>query len=166
MVRKKVCLLGAFAAGKTSLVRRCVHGTFSDVYLTTIGVKIDKLTVETQGELVQMVLWDLHGEDRFQTVQSAYMRGAAGFLIVADSSRPETFEVGKELEVRARAAVGDVPMVWVANKADLLLAPNLTWPTAVQTSARTGQGVHTAFKTLATAIKAAARGDSIQGGSR
>ena len=42
MLQKKICLLGAFGVGKTSLVRRFVDTIFSDAYLTTVGVKIDK----------------------------------------------------------------------------------------------------------------------------
>ena len=42
MIQKKICMLGAFAVGKTSLVQRYVHSLYSDKYLTTVGVKIDK----------------------------------------------------------------------------------------------------------------------------
>lgn len=156
MTRRKVCLLGAFAAGKTSLVRRRVHGTFSDVYLTTIGVRIEKLSLALEREAVELVVWDLHGEDRFQSVQGTYMRGAAGFLVVADLTRPETFEVGRDLERRARAAVEGVPVIWAANKLDLVAdaTPASPVPSAILTSARTGEGVHLAFERLASAILA------------
>ncbi len=41
MIQKKICMVGAFGVGKTSLVARFVHSTYSDKYLTTVGVKID-----------------------------------------------------------------------------------------------------------------------------
>ena len=45
MIKKKICLIGAYAVGKTSLVRQFVSGIFSDDYLTTVGVKIDQRKV-------------------------------------------------------------------------------------------------------------------------
>ncbi len=56
-------MLGAFGVGKTSLVRRYVQSLFSDAYLTTVGVKIDKKTVTVGNEPVTLLLWDIAGED-------------------------------------------------------------------------------------------------------
>jgi len=42
VIQKKICMIGAFATGKTSLVSQFVHSIFSDKYHTTVGVKIDK----------------------------------------------------------------------------------------------------------------------------
>lgn len=158
-MKLKVCLLGAFATGKTSLVRRRVHGVFSDEYFTTIGVRLEKLHLEVRNREVDLVIWDLHGEDRFQTVQGTYMRGAAGFLIVVDLTRPATLSVGRELEARARSTAGDVPIVWALNKADLVEArervvSDLVPPgtRALFTSALTGEGVGAAFAALTEAI--------------
>ena len=57
---KKICLLGDFAVGKTSLVRRFVDNQFSDTYLSTIGVKISRklLSVE-ENHTLQIIIWDL-----------------------------------------------------------------------------------------------------------
>ena len=41
----KVCLLGDYAVGKTSLVRRFVYNLFDDRYLSTIGVKVSRKVV-------------------------------------------------------------------------------------------------------------------------
>ncbi|MFN6951418.1 MAG: Rab family GTPase, partial [Albidovulum sp.] len=86
MIQKKICLLGAFAVGKTSLVARFVRSTFSDKYLTTVGVKIDRKDLDLPGTPVTLMLWDLAGEDEFNTVQMSYLRGSAGLLIVADGT--------------------------------------------------------------------------------
>ena len=69
MVRKKICALGAVAVGKTSLLRRFVHGIFSDDYQSTIGVKIDTKKLETEHGVVQLVLWDLDGHAAFDRNQ-------------------------------------------------------------------------------------------------
>ena len=63
MIQKKVCMLGGFAVGKTSLVSRFVSSIFSEKYLTTVGVKIDKKTVAADGKEVSLVLWDINGQD-------------------------------------------------------------------------------------------------------
>ena len=80
MLQKKVCMVGAFATGKTSLVARFVKGIYSDKYQTTVGVKIDKKRVETSDETINMMLWDIHGEDEFQMVRMSYLRGAAAYI--------------------------------------------------------------------------------------
>ena len=64
-LRLKVCLVGAPAVGKTSLVRRYVEGAFSEEYLTTIGVRISRKRVEVNGEPVGLVVWDINGDDAF-----------------------------------------------------------------------------------------------------
>lgn len=165
-VQKKICMLGAAAVGKTSLVRRFVKGIFSDQYTTTIGVKIEKKTVTTDGTAVHLLLWDINGEDRFQRVSTSYLRGAAGYLLVADGTRPETLETAHVLHQRAREAVGDVPFWLLINKADLEDDPTanwavspatlsrhglLDWPT-LYTSAKEDTRVDTAFSSLAQAM--------------
>jgi small GTP-binding protein len=69
MLQKKICMLGAFAVGKTSLVRRFVESIYSDVYQTTVGVKIDKKNVQVHGKEVSLVLWDIYGEDDYQKMR-------------------------------------------------------------------------------------------------
>ena len=56
MIKKKICMLGAFAVGKTSLVQRFVKSIFSDKYLTTVGVKIEKKTLNIGEEEIHLVL--------------------------------------------------------------------------------------------------------------
>jgi GTPase SAR1 family protein len=66
-------MLGAYAVGKTSLVARFVRGIFSDKYLTTVGVKIDKKTIEIANREMSLILWDLAGEDEFYQVRRSYL---------------------------------------------------------------------------------------------
>ena len=162
MMQKKVCMLGAFAVGKTSLVSRFVKGMFSDRYQTTVGVKIDRKDVEVAGEQVRMLLWDVHGEDDFQKVRSSYLRGASGFILVVDGTRRDTLDVAVLLEKRGRDAAGDVPVIVLINKDDLEDDWNLDVETVraafgkkvpiLTTSAMLGNNVDTAFKSLAIAM--------------
>ena len=91
---KKVCLLGDFAVGKTSLVRRFVYDLFDDKYISTIGVKVSRKTVSLarDDDIVDltMMLWDLAGSEEFSRMRASYLRGAACALMVYDISRPET----------------------------------------------------------------------------
>jgi small GTP-binding protein len=86
MTQKKICMLGSFSVGKTSLVARYVSSVFSDKYLTTVGVKIDKKTVAVDGADVTLLLWDIYGEDDFQKLRMSYLRGASGYLLVVDGT--------------------------------------------------------------------------------
>ena len=154
-------MLGGFAVGKTSLVGRFVRQVFDDSYHTTIGVKIDTKQVDIEGRTVKITLWDLAGEDRFRTVQTAYLKGAAGYMLVLDRTRKDTLDVAKRIHDRVQAEVGAMPFVVLANKSDLADQREITdamldqlsdagWE-VYATSAKTGDNVETAFVSLARA---------------
>lgn len=158
MLQKKICMLGSFAVGKTSLVRRYVESIYSDAYHTTVGVKIDKKMVQVGQQEVTMVLWDLYGEDEFQKMRWSYARGASGYLLVADGTRRATFEKALALEEGVRQAVGALPFIFVLNKADLASSWEIDasmesqlaaegWD-VMRTSAKTGENVEAAFRKL------------------
>jgi small GTP-binding protein len=159
MLQKKVCVMGAFGVGKTSLVRRYVQSIFSDAYLTTVGVKIDKKNLNVGEVPVTLILWDIAGEDDVTAIRMSYLRGASGYFLVADGTRGETLDVASSIQTRAAAEVGHVPFVLLLNKADLqndwdLVAQsvetlqNAGW-TILRTSAKTGEGVEEAFQLMA-----------------
>jgi len=158
VIQKKICMLGGFAVGKTSLVQQFVKGIFSDKYFTTVGVKIDKKLVRVGEKEVNLVLWDLHGEDDFQQVRMSYLRGASGYFLVVDGTRRESLDCARALQVRIEEALGIVPCMLLLNKADIMdeweLDPGEAADfmekdcTLLQTSAKTGQGVEEAFLIL------------------
>jgi small GTP-binding protein len=164
VIQKKICMVGVFATGKTSLVRQFVFSMFSEKYHSTIGVKIDRKRVEVEGETVNLVLWDLAGRDGVEDIQASYIRGAAGILYVVDGTRRETFEQIFELREICAGTVGAVPSVVALNKSDLvsewklddadreaLDSAGLDW---FVTSAKLGDGVEEAFHRLAAATLA------------
>lgn len=161
MIQKKICMVGMFATGKTSLVRRYVHTMFSEKYHSTVGVKIDRKIVDVDGTSVNLVLWDLAGRDGVEDIQASYLRGASGVLYVVDGTRRETLEELFDMRELCRGAVGDVPSVVALNKSDLedewvLTDEDLGRLTAeglehFVTSAKTGDGVEEAFEGLAAA---------------
>lgn len=113
-------MLGSFAVGKTSLVQQYVHSIFSEKYHTTIGVKIDQKIVRLDHQDVNLMVWDIHGEDIYQKVKPAYLIGASGYFIVVDGLRKETLETGLELHEMAQKVLGDVPCLVLINKSDLI----------------------------------------------
>jgi small GTP-binding protein len=158
MIQKKICLLGSFAVGKTSLIRRFVESIYSEAYHTTVGVKIDKSVVRHNDSDVTLVLWDLYGEDEFQKMHWSYLRGADGYLLVADGTRRNTLEKAFQLEQRVHEEIGEIPFIFVINKADLVqdweldpaMESQLTarnW-TILRSSAKTGENVDEAFSQL------------------
>jgi small GTP-binding protein len=159
MLQKKICLLGAFGVGKTSLVRRYVDTIFSDTYLTTVGVKIDKKVIPLGTEELALILWDIAGEDEVAAVRVSYLRGAAGYLLVVDGTRPETLETAASIQRRINAELGTVPFFALLNKSDLqedwALAPERIEALGAagwifrRTSAKTGMGVDETFQELA-----------------
>ncbi|MDR2695894.1 MAG: GTP-binding protein [Deltaproteobacteria bacterium] len=162
MISKKICMLGGFSVGKSSLVERYVHSIFSDKYLSTVGVKISKKGLSLDGTELMLLLWDMEGEDVYTNVNLSYLRGAMGCFVVADGMRQETLEVALNLRRKALSAAGQIPAYLLVNKADLadkweitedMLAPLAGQGiTVLRTSARTGIGVEEAFGALARAM--------------
>jgi small GTP-binding protein len=159
MIQKKICMLGGFAVGKTSLVARFVRSIFSDKYHSTVGVKIDKKPMTVDGRDVTLMLWDVNGQDDFQAVQPSHLRGMSGYLLVVDGTRRATLETARQLHEKATSMAGDVPFLLLLNKSDLgpdWEVDEQTFMTLVEqgwrivrTSAKTGDGVEAAFEKLA-----------------
>ena len=162
--QKKICLLGEFAVGKTSLVRRFVEGRFDDKYLSTIGVKISRKMVGSGSESVNLILWDLAGGEDFMRLTPSYLRGAAGALLVCDLVREETVGACIQYATALREHNSEAVFVIAANKYDLFdqskvteedvegLAAELgaSW---VYTSAKDGLNVENAFGLLVESLE-------------
>lgn len=160
----KICLLGEFSVGKTSLIRRFVEGIFDERYLSTLGVKISRHTMNIEQTEVNLLIWDTTGGERFDPIVQNYYRGSAGALLVCDLTRPDTLPALSEYAAAFHRASPATPLVIAANKADLTtqrrigdeeiatVAASLSadW---LCTSARTGEGVNEAFQMLGHQIR-------------
>jgi len=159
MIQKKICLVGDFAVGKTSLARRFVEGIFDDKYLSSIGANISRKVLALDGSDLTLLIWDLVGGEKFDRVIANYYRGSAGALLVCDLTRPETLD---KLTGYASDFLGINPaahLVFVGNKVDLTserrirdvslaaVAERYHAPVFIS-SAKTGQDVQQAFETL------------------
>ena len=159
---RKICLLGDFGVGKTSLVARFMRNTFADKYLTTVGVKVDSKEVD-RGELgaVKLVVWDIAGRSVLDALNMSYLRGASGLLLVADGTREASLRTAIDLLLQSRSLLPDAEAVLLVNKLDLIerweVAPGTlvelrqTLP-VIETSALSGDGVEQAFLELANRL--------------
>lgn len=163
-ISKKMCLIGDFGVGKTSLIRRFVDRQFSDQYLSTVGVKISRklLSHEPPENNLQLLIWDIEGSTKFKAIAPSYLQGAKAAIVVGDVTRQETLEqisghVQRFLVINPQSFV-----VVALNKADLV--DEQTLATLMQTaafkdqprvlavystSAKTGKAVDDIFQILA-----------------
>ena len=122
-LQRKVCLLGDFAVGKTSLVRRFVYDLFTEKYMTTIGVKVSLKTmaVPRDGDAIELtlMLWDLAGSEEFDQMRASYLRGASGAILVCDLTRPETLATLPRYANQLLSLNPQARLVVAANKLDL-----------------------------------------------
>lgn len=153
-------MLGAPSVGKTSLVRRFVHSVFNDGYRSTLGVKVDRKTVNLPEASVAMLLWDIHGEAEGLAIPRNYLRSVSAAINVFDASRLDTAAVAGELSQRVLEASPAVQVFAAANKSDLAVdwdgadaaaaAAGLDVPRRL--SAKEDSGVDELFNDIATAL--------------
>ncbi len=166
VLRRKICLLGDTAVGKTSLIRRFVQNEFSDDYISTVGAKVTKKDMrinipELGGEYeLSLTIWDVLGQISYRSLQSMFFKGASGAIIVCDRTRKDTLS-GLEKWIESLYAVTKpVPLILLANKCDLEeqfqfdmeeLAPvaDMFNSYFFESSAKTGQNVDRAFNHIA-----------------
>lgn len=160
----KVCIVGDFAVGKTSVVERFVNKQFSEKYLSTVGVKIDTKEIEhpTLAVTHKLIIWDVAGSDQFGDREFAYLRGAGGYVYVADGTRHLTVNAMERIHGQITQKFGATPSVFLVNKRDLISE----WTISVErfeslsangspvfrTSAKTGDDVEEALVRLAELI--------------
>lgn len=159
MIKKKIVMLGSFAVGKTSLVQRFVNSIFSEKYQTTIGVKIDQKVVTVNKTDVNLLLWDLHGEDDYQKIKRTYLMGASGCFIVIDGTRKATFQIANELIETVVSTIPNSAIVILINKSDLKDEWDISEKDIdslknrgyeiIETSAKTNEAVEMAFIKIA-----------------
>jgi small GTP-binding protein len=172
-VEKKVCLLGDFGVGKTSLIRRFVYDAYDDRYLSTLGVKVTKKQMVIKDFKkkpffkidLTLMIWDLVGQKGFQSLKASAYKGTNGAFIVCDLSRPETIDNMQWWVDSLTEVSKDIPLIFLANKVDLtdsVVSPELRGKIQAilkknkgsffSTSAKTGKDVETAFQSMGTKL--------------
>ncbi len=169
-ISRKVCLIGDFSVGKTSLIRQFVEKQFSDEYLSTVGVKMSRKLIalpkiNLQSQDIQLIIWDIEGSNKFKGIAPSYFQGAKGAVIVGDITRQETLD---HLTVHIQSFLSVNPKSYIVialNKSDLIEAEylenlqklysfndNACILGTYHTSAKTGNNVDTIFQKLTQSL--------------
>jgi|EP00944_MAST-04C_sp_MAST-4C-sp1_P012422 Ras-related protein Rab-1A len=160
----KLLLIGDSGVGKSCLLLRFADDTYTESYISTIGVDFKIRTINLDGKTIKLQIWDTAGQERFRTITSSYYRGAQGIIIVYDITDRDSFTNVKQWVAEIeRYANEKVIKLLVGNKSDL---PNRVVQTEeaeefakgmgcefLETSARTANNVEQAFMTIAAQIK-------------
>ena len=161
----KLLLIGDSGVGKSCLLLRFADDTYTESYISTIGVDFKIRTIELEGKTVKLQIWDTAGQERFRTITSSYYRGAHGIIVVYDVTDEATFNNVKQwLQEIERYACEGVNKLLVGNKADLTGSKQVDYEAAKQfadqlnipfleTSAKDATNVEQAFLTMAKQIK-------------
>ncbi len=156
MIEKKICLVGSFGVGKTSLVQRFANDRFSATYQISGGVQIERKEIRVDGERVRMTLWDMGAAEQVERIPSGYLKGAAAILYVIDGTRQDTLET--VLRIKRQAEVNSARTAFeffLFNKSDLVdnwsidvsMLGDIEYAGGITllTSAKEGTGVKVAF---------------------
>ncbi|PWZ03643.1 putative GTP-binding protein ypt1 [Testicularia cyperi] len=161
----KLLLIGDSGVGKSCLLLRFADDTYTESYISTIGVDFKIRTIELEGKTVKLQIWDTAGQERFRTITSSYYRGAHGIIVVYDVTDNDTFTNVKQwLQEIDRYACEGVNKLLVGNKSDLTNKKVVEYTTAkefadqlsipfLETSAKSATNVEQAFLTMAKQIK-------------
>eukprot|EP01083_Nonionella_stella_P004577 13276_1 len=161
----KLLLIGDSGVGKSCLLLRFADDTYTESYISTIGVDFKIRTIEIDGKTIKLQIWDTAGQERFRTITSSYYRGAHGIIVVYDMTETDSFTaVQNWLGEIERYASENVQKLLVGNKCDLVDKRQVDEATAqefadqhampfLETSAKSAVCVEKAFITMAQKIK-------------
>mmetsp|Transcript_5106 Transcript_5106/g.10579 ORF Transcript_5106/g.10579 Transcript_5106/m.10579 type:complete len:203 (+) Transcript_5106:1698-2306(+) len=161
----KLLLIGDSGVGKSCLLLRFADDTYTESYISTIGVDFKIRTIEMDGKTIKLQIWDTAGQERFRTITSSYYRGAHGIIIVYDVTDQESFDNVKTwLQEIDRYAADKVNTLLVGNKSDLTNKRVVSYEAAkefadsvemefLETSAKNSTNVEKAFMVMASQIK-------------
>jgi len=160
----KLLLIGDSGVGKSCLLLRFADDTYTQSYISTIGVDFKIRTIELEGKTVKLQIWDTAGQERYRSVTRSYYRGAAGALIVYDITNRDSYNHLINWLADARTlARADISIITVGNKVDQKDKRAVTFLEAsrcaqendilfLETSALTGEGVEEVFIKVARMI--------------
>jgi len=161
----KLLLIGDSGVGKSCLLLRFADDTYTESYISTIGVDFKIRTIELEGKKIKLQIWDTAGQERFRTITSSYYRGAHGIIVVYDVTDQVSFgNVKQWLQEIDRYACESVNKLLVGNKCDLTTKKVVDYNTAkefadglgitmLETSAKNATNVEESFMAMAKDIK-------------
>jgi len=155
-------MVGSFAVGKTSLVANYHKNIFSDIYTTTLGVKVSTKEIIDNNKKANLVFWDIVGREDFYKMELTYLVGSDAYVLVADGTRSATLEAAYRHHVKIKKMHGDIPFILFVNKSDLLDEWEITDQdikllekkgiTVFKSSAKTNIGIEDGIKYIANKL--------------
>eukprot|EP01071_Lankesteria_metandrocarpae_P001252 Lankesteria_metandrocarpae@DN1417_c0_g1_i1.p1 len=161
----KLLLIGDSGVGKSCLLLRFAEDTYTNSYISTIGVDFKIRTIDLDSKTVKLQIWDTAGQERFRTITSSYYRGAHGIIIVYDvTDRESYYNVKNWMQEIDKYAMENVNKLLVGNKCDLGAKKVVTFEEGkeladsynirfIETSAKSAHNVEQAFHIMAGEIK-------------
>jgi len=160
----KISIIGDGGVGKTSLIKKFTKGTFEKDYIKTIGAQFSRYDKEINGDVINLIFWDIAAQDDFNFLRPLFYRESRASIIVCSLEENELGEDSfihiKDWYNELKKYCGDIPVVLFANKVDLVEENDLNIDKIQNivnkcnflgyylTSAKTGQGVHEAFNVI------------------
>ncbi len=157
----KVSIVGDYAVGKTSLIKRYMTNSFDEGYKATLGAAISTFKTTVGDSDISLQVWDLAGQTSFRRVRVQYLFGTDFALVVYDLTRKDTLECVKEWVADVKKGAPGVLLYLVGNKADLQddrviqrndsekMREKLKMLGHMETSAKEGTNVKELFQTIA-----------------
>ena len=164
----KIVIVGDYSVGKSTLISKFVENRFRDQYIPTLGVNISRKSLDINDSHIDLMIWDIAGQDQFLTVRQRFYQESEGYFIVFDTTRKSSLDhIGRWYrEVLKYTKTNTTPFVIVANKIDLkddivcnddeiistLIENEMEVKMIIKTSAKDGSNVDFAFETLGKTI--------------
>lgn len=162
----KICIVGDPGVGKTSTILRFTDNAFIRTYIPTLGVNISEKNIKIDGNLVNLILWDVAGQSKFETMRKHFYKGTEAVILIFDLTNRKSFEsIPKWYEDIKKYIISDTKIVGfiLGNKEDLTesrligekevikIAKNLNLD-YIETSALTGKNIELSFHKIAEAL--------------
>jgi Ras-related protein Rab-6A len=154
----KVSVIGDYAVGKTSIIKRFMYDSFDEGYKATLGAAISTFKTKVNKSHVSLQVWDLAGQTSFRRVRVQYLFGTDFAIVVFDLTSRESLECANEWVEDVRKGAPDVLLFLVGNKSDLKeervidqaeaqkLVEELNMLGYMETSAKDGSNIHELFE--------------------
>ncbi len=164
--RFKIIVVGDYGVGKTTLITRFVDEKFREDYRPTLGVQFTKKDVMINEDMIELVIWDIAGQESYFEIRQRFYEQASGFFMVYDVTRLNSLKNLEKWYKDVTSHTGKIPCILIGNKIDLteyikvtredvkkiLENSNIEISKSIETSAKTGENVEDSFKTLTSLI--------------
>ena len=170
----KLLLVGESGVGKSSLMLRFSDKSFTESFISTIGVDFKIKTIKLNGLTIKLQIWDTGGQERFRTVTQTYFRGAHGIVIVYDVTDLKSFQLIQKWmkEINTCSQRSQVQKLLVGNKIDIVKGRVISTAEGhaladtlkigfLETSAKDSINVDEMFSTIASQIMAPLKNPSL-----